>query len=589
MNSEIKICQNCKKDFVIEPEDFNFYEKIKVPPPTFCPECRKVRRMIWRNERFLYKRNCDFCKKSIISVYPAKTIFPVYCYECWWSDNWDSFDYAQDYDFSKTFFSQLAELRNRIPHQALNVVSNVNCPYINYAWHSKNSYMCFDLGYGENVLYSNACHFIKDSQDNSYSKKLDLCYQCIDSQESSTSDNLEKCKNCIDSFFLFNCNGCSSCLLCSNLRNQKYCILNKQYSKEDYEKLKKDYIDGSFLKRENTANLFKQLKLNSIHKENSNIQAKNCTGDNIWNSDNCKQAFNIFKSQNCKFVNDIDSDLKDSMDLSNAAEGELMYEGTSVSGHNLFFSILVGSSLDILYSLHCLQNNKNLFACVALRNKNYCILNKQYTKEQYEELISKIIKHMSKVPYVDSKGRVYKYGEFFPPELSPFCYNESIVQGYFPLTREEAIKQGYKWKDAEKRNYTIDIKIEDIPDNTKDADEDIVGKAIECEHKSACNEQCTEAFKITTSELQFCQRMNLPLPHLCPNCRHYQRLKQRNPFHLWLRKCQCTGASSQNKKYKNTIKHEHGDEPCPNEFKTSYAPDRPEIVYCEKCYQQEVY
>jgi len=27
----------------------------------------------------------------------------------------------------------------------------------------------------------------------------------------------------------------------------------------------------------------------------------------------------------------------------------------------------------------------------------------------------------------------------------------------------------------------------------------------------------------------------------------------------------------------------------PNEFETAYAPDRPEIVYCEKCYQQEVY
>jgi len=176
MNQEIKICQNCKKNFIIEPEDFNFYEKIKVPPPTWCPECRTVRRMTWRNERFLYKRNCDLCKKGIISVYPEKTIFPVYCYECWWSDEWDPLEYAQGYDFSKTFFSQIIELRNRIPHQGLQVVSNVNCPYINYAWHSKDSYMCFDLGYGENVLYSNACHFIKDSQDNSYSKKLDLCY-----------------------------------------------------------------------------------------------------------------------------------------------------------------------------------------------------------------------------------------------------------------------------------------------------------------------------------------------------------------------------------------------------------------------------
>ena len=28
---------------------------------------------------------------------------------------------------------------------------------------------------------------------------------------------------------------------------------------------------------------------------------------------------------------------------------------------------------------------------------------------------------------------------------------------------------------------------------------------------------------------------------------------------------------------------------CTNEFETSYAPERPEIVYCESCYQKEVY
>jgi hypothetical protein len=30
-------------------------------------------------------------------------------------------------------------------------------------------------------------------------------------------------------------------------------------------------------------------------------------------------------------------------------------------------------------------------------------------------------------------------------------------------------------------------------------------------------------------------------------------------------------------------------EGCNNTFETSYAPERPEIVYCERCYQGEVY
>jgi hypothetical protein len=567
---ENKTCQNCKKDFIIEPDDFLFYEKIKVPAPTFCPPCRKIRRAIWRNERSLYQSKCGLCNKNIISIFNRETIFPVYCYDCWWSDKWDPVEYGIDYNFDKPFFEQLSYLSNKVPRQALNVVSNYNSPYVNQAWHSKNSYMCFDLGYGENVLYSNACHFIKDSVDSSYSKKLDFCYECVDTRDSSISINLQNCKNCLDSFFLYDCNGCSSCILCSNLRNKSYCILNIQYTKEEYEKNKKEYIDGSFSKRLKMIGLFKELKFNSLHKENSNIQAKDCVGNNIWNCDNCKLSFNIFKSQNCKFVNDIDSDLKDSMDLNNAAEGDILYEGSAASGHNLFFNNMVASSMDVFYSLSCLQNDKNLFACISLRNKQYCILNKQYTKEEYEELVPKIIKHMSDMPYVDSKGRVYKYGEFFPTELSPFAYNETVAQEYFPLTKEQAIEKGYKWKDKEERNYNIDIHSNDIPDSITDIeDSSILNKVIECSHKGICNQQCTEAFKIIPEELSFYRRMNLPLPRLCPNCRHYERLAQRNPMKLWTRSCMKEG--------------------CTNEFETSYAPERPEIVYCEKCYQQEVY
>ena len=242
------------------------------------------------------------------------------------------------------------------------------------------------------------------------------------------------------------------------------------------------------------------------------------------------------------------------------------------------------SGFNINYSIFC-HNSENLFGCVGINKNQYCILNKQYTKEQYEELVPKIIQHMNDMPYIDSKGRVYKYGEFFPAELSPFCYNETIAQEYFPLTKEEAIEQGYKWKDREERNYTIDIKNEDIPDDIKEVNESIIGKVIECEHKGTCNEQCTEAFKIIPQELQFYQRMNLPLPHLCPNCRHYQRLKQRNPLKLWHRTCMCGSAGLP----QSTTKHFHGDEPCTVEFETSYSPDSPEIVYCEKCYQGEVY
>ena len=33
--------------------------------------------------------------------------------------------------------------------------------------------------------------------------------------------------------------------------------------------------------------------------------------------------------------------------------------------------------------------------------------------------------------------------------LSPFGYNETIAQDYFPLTREEALAKGFNWSDYE--------------------------------------------------------------------------------------------------------------------------------------------
>src|SRR3989344_5953779 len=95
---ETKTCQNCKNQFVIEPEDFEFYARIKVPPPTFCPECRLQRRYAWRNMRSIYKYTCGLCGSKKIGVYAPDKPYTVYCSKCWWSDKWGALDFGRDYD-----------------------------------------------------------------------------------------------------------------------------------------------------------------------------------------------------------------------------------------------------------------------------------------------------------------------------------------------------------------------------------------------------------------------------------------------------------------------------------------------------------
>jgi len=176
---------------------------------------------------------------------------------------------------------------------------------------------------------------------------------------------------------------------------------------------------------------------------------------------------------------------------------------------------------------------------------------------------------MNDMPYVDKKGRVYKYGEFFPSELSPFGYNETTAQEYFSLRKEEAIAQGLNWREDDDRNYKITKRSEELPDSVTETSDSILDEVIACEHKGKCEEGCMTAFRILPEDLKFYKRMNLPLPHLCSNCRRFQRVKQRNPLKLWHRKCMNDG--------------------CSNEFETGYSPERPEIVYCESCYNKEVY
>jgi len=187
------------------------------------------------------------------------------------------------------------------------------------------------------------------------------------------------------------------------------------------------------------------------------------------------------------------------------------------------------------------SGSSDLFGCVALHAKQYCILNKQYSKEDYLLLKEKIIEYMKKTG---------EYGEFFPSKISQFGYNETSAFDHFPLTKEQAISQGFLWTDQERKNVTIG------------------GDIFACSHQGKCADNCTIGFKVIQAERDFYERMGLPIPKLCPNCRHYERLKQRNPLKLWHRRCMKPG--------------------CQNEFETSYAPDRPEIVYCKQCYTAEV-
>ena len=603
---QAKICQNCRGSFTIEPGDFDFYKKFQVSPLNVCFDCGLQERLAFRGERNLHKRKCDAPGHSeeLISIYAPSSPVTVYDHAYWWSDEWDPMRPGNDYNFSEPFFKQFLTLYREIPVPALFNWNALNSDYCNFTTDNKNCYLVFGGDFNEDCLYSGFNFHSKSSSDMYFTDRCELCYEVVDTNSCFKVFWSRYANDCTDSMFLYDCVGCNNCVGCVGLRSKNYCILNQPYSKEDYQKKIKELNLESISGIRAFAKQFEALKQRMPHRHARILKSVRSTGDNLVEVKNTIHSFDVKgPAEDLKNIFLAGWGLKDAHSASHAGhQSELVYNSMSVfSGcHNVKCSLVQGSSHDIEYSYNC-KSCHNLFGCVGLRNKSYCILNKQYTKEEYETLVPKIRESMNALPYTGRKGRVYRYGDFFPIEFSHFAYNETIAQEYFPFTKEHIEREGLVYRDPGERHYAPTMKSGDVPETISGVQKEIVDEIIECEHKGACEENCPGAFRLIPVEVTFYKQLNVPIPRLCPNCRHYERVRKRNPMKLFSRTCQCAGEKSENGAYVNTASHFHdhpdasvgtphpeGRRSCPNEFETSYAPDRPEIVYCETCYQQEI-
>ena len=564
MNSETKVCQNCKNSFTIEPEDFKFYEKMSVPPPTFCPECRFQRRLMFRNERALYKDKCDLCGKDMISVFSPEKPFKVYCSPCWWSDNWDPLASGQEYDPSQNFFEQMKEVQLKAPFMNLIVSYStlVNSDYVNHAGSLKNCYLMYNGDFDENVHYSEMVTNDKDMMDASIVGESELCYEMINGHKLHKVFFSEDCNDSHNVYFSKNLSGCSDCFGCINLRNKKYYIFNEPYFKEEYNAKLKEFQLNSYAAiqeiRKKADDFWKTIPHKFMH-ERHNVDV---SGDYVYESKNAYYMYQVRSVENGKFAQFINLDpTKDVYDYTEWGMGAQRIVDTITTGYQTdtikFSSGVWDSCMNVEYSMYNV-NCSNNFGCTNMRKKQYCILNRQYTKEEYEKLRAKIIEDLNTNPYIDSKGRVFKYGEFMPYDLSPYDYNESTASWYFPLPKEKVLENGWKWRDPTPSEYKVTVKPEEMPDSINDVNDDIVKEVFECV-------DCKGVWRVIKPELELLRRFGLPLPRKCPNCRYKERHSRINPPRLWNRKCARCGA----------------------DIKTSYAPERPEIIYCGECYQKE--
>ncbi|MCR4328626.1 MAG: hypothetical protein NUV53_03875 [Patescibacteria group bacterium] len=526
----------------------------------------------------------------MISMYPEKTPFPVYCRACWFSDTWDPLTYGKRYDFAKPFFEQFHELLNRVPRITLQISQCENCDYTNQIVNCKNCYLVFSGASNEDSYYSYRINRSKNMMDCFFTEHSERCYEsseCRDSAELYFSQNIADGLNLS---FCYDVRGASNCFMSSHLRRGSYYFRNQRISKEAYEEKIAEIDTGSYAKLESYKQEYTEMYLKSIHRFANSKNITNSTGHDFSNAKNSYYCFNGSNLENCRYMFFVNYG-KDASDINNGDYMELCYENSTngINAYNIKFSIDAWPDVrNLEYCDSCRGNVSDLFGCISVQKKQYCILNQQYSRDEYEELIPKIRRHMDEMPYTDARGVTYTYGEFFPMDISPFGYNETMAHDWFPLTKFEVLSRGLRWSEDPERNVVIEIRAEDLPDHVKDVPDNIVGKIIGCLHHRSpagtCNQKCTTGFRITSSELQFYKSKNIALPRLCPNCRHYERKARLTGYALHARQCCCDYQT-----HNNTVTHPHHIEGrCPNAFNTPYAPERPEILYCEDCYNAEI-
>jgi len=123
------------------------------------------------------------------------------------------------------------------------------------------------------------------------------------------------------------------------------------------------------------------------------------------------------------------------------------------------------------------------------------------------------------------------------------------------------LKRNWRFSDA--LPYTTGretLRPESIPDDIADVPDTIMQEVLACQ-------TCERNYKITPQEFAFYRQMPCPVPRQCPDCRHLARFRRKTPTRLWTRTC----------------------DQCGTRIRTTFAPERPEKIYCRACYLKEVY
>jgi hypothetical protein len=498
------ICRLTNQSFEISGMEKELFKKMGINPPQFTPKVRMAMRLAFRNERNLYLRKCDATGERILSIYSEDQPFPVYKYDYWISDEWTP--PSLDYDFSRPFFEQYKELSEIAPRVALFAPYNENCDYCNAAEKNKNCFMHMVSDRSEDCYYTHGIFNCKDCIDSAYLFDSELCFGCMDCRKCYHCRACFLTDNCSNCSFCFDMRGCSDCFMCYGLRNQKHRILNKQYSKEEYEKKMDEINFGSFSVFSALREKFvKEIVIGKPYVRM--INTENSDGNFLINTKNCHECFDVEDAEDCMYYRIGANGCKDVIDSHAIVDGsQLIYGNVSTTeSYNCHNVIGCWTTKDSCYS-EFIQGCANCVGCISLRYKKNCVLNKQYTEDEYKKIRAHIIKELGDY-----------YGNPFPFELAPFSYQESAFKDYSSLAKKEVELIGWRYGEEKKPEAGYYESVSKLPDDINGLKDNEIDIIFLCEKSK-------KPIKIIPQEIRLLKKIQAPLPRNHHEVRHQERI-----------------------------------------------------------------
>lgn len=314
------------------------------------------------------------------------------------------------YTKTMNFLEELEQLRYRTPRLYNINIGSQNSDYCTHSDKNKNCYLLFAANFNEDCMYGGCFISSRDCVDCDYCDKSELCYDCVDLDHCYNCTASQDIRNCTDCSFCYDCVGCQNCFGCAGLRQKQYHLYNKPVGKEAYIKSLQGFDYKNPARREEERTNLEAIKLQIPHLASRITQSENCVGEYIGKSKNCFSCFDTHECEDCFYLKDA-WHTKDSAELTFSDITELCYECFSLglNCYNCNFSNFIRGSSDCEYCELCFSC-KHCFGCVGLQSKEFYILNKPYSRDEYFKKVAEIKQEMRSLGiYGKQLPTTYKY------------------------------------------------------------------------------------------------------------------------------------------------------------------------------------